>query len=106
MMYMAGNSVQIFSVMIVSMLLFSSVKGLLGLSGVFSPYIHGGKKSDPLLGCKITYLALNLVLMGMGVWKCAGMGLLPTAQSDWLAFKSAVGVVEYSVGGTVFPVIA
>lgn len=35
---------------------------------------------------KFVYLLGNFVCLGLAVYKCQGMGLLPTTTSDWLAF--------------------
>jgi hypothetical protein len=43
---------------------------------------------DPLLMPKITFGALQIVALGLGLYKMAQMGLLPTASSDWLAWQS------------------
>ena len=34
------------------------------------------------------YLACNLLTLGVGLWKCKSMGLLPTGTGDWLAFEA------------------
>lgn len=36
---------------------------------------------------KAVYGLCQLVLLGVGLWKCHNMGLLPTHESDWLAFR-------------------
>lgn len=41
---------------------------------------------------KIAYILCNLLTLGVGLWKCRSMGLLPTGTGDWLAFESR-GVV-------------
>jgi hypothetical protein len=33
---------------------------------------------------KLIYIAMNLASLAVGVYKVHSMGLLPTAQSDWL----------------------
>jgi hypothetical protein len=35
------------------------------------------------------YVLIQLANLGLGVWKCGQMGLLPTTSSDWLAFMEA-----------------
>lgn len=35
---------------------------------------------------KATFIFGNLVAMGLAVYKCNSMGLLPTHASDWLTF--------------------
>jgi hypothetical protein len=42
-------------------------------------------KSNLLLPVAV-YLVIQLGNFGLGLWKCNGMGLLPTTPSDWLAF--------------------
>ena len=37
---------------------------------------------------KIVYLLCNLLTLGLGLWKCRSMGLLPMGTGDWLAFES------------------
>jgi ER membrane protein complex subunit 4 len=31
---------------------------------------------------------MQCMLLALGVWKIGKMGLLPTTQSDWMAFES------------------
>jgi hypothetical protein len=38
---------------------------------------------------KLVFLGMNLALFGMGVYKCSTLGLLPTSESDWMAFHPA-----------------
>ena len=38
---------------------------------------------------KMVYVLGNLLGIALGVYKCNSMGLLPTAQSDWLEFMAA-----------------
>jgi len=35
---------------------------------------------------KLVYIVGNVVCLGLAVYKCQNMGLLPTHASDWLAF--------------------
>lgn len=37
---------------------------------------------------KIVYLLCNILTLGLGLWKCRSMGLLPTGTGDWLAFET------------------
>lgn len=103
---MAGNNVQIFSMMIVFMLLQGSVKAILSYSKVFTNLETGPAKSwveDKLILPKLAYCGIQIVLLGLGLYKCNTMGLLPTSQSDWLAFKSATVFREViGAGGDVF----
>ena len=48
---------------------------------------------------KLIYILGNLVNVGVALYKCHSMGLLPTHASDWLAFQEPAVQVEYSYGG-------
>lgn len=103
MMYMSGNSLQIFSIMMVFMLFKGPIQGLLGTNAVFAKFESEGTRAK-LVGVKIVYVLMQLLLLGLGIWKVNGMGLLPyvfcvpsygvfaddsrTTRSDWLAWES------------------
>jgi hypothetical protein len=61
----------------------------------------GAAKNHPeasLLQAKATFLALQLITIGLGVYKINAMGLLPTTTSDWLAFlppKQVSSLLQY-----------
>lgn len=95
-MYMSGNSLQIFSIMMVFMLFKGPVQAILGMNNVFSRFETPGIKTQ-LLGVKAVFVAMNLLAMGLGIWKVNGMGLLPTTRSDWLAWESAREWLEVAV---------
>ena len=76
MMYMSGNSLQIFSIMMVFMLFKNPVQALLQTSSAFQRFESEGTRSS-LWMAKITYILMNLVALGFGVWKVNGMGLFP-----------------------------
>ena len=91
MLWMSGNSVQIFSIMITAMLLFNGVKAISGVNAVFERFqaADGGAAAPSLLVQKLAYILVQCALIGLGLWKCNGMGLLPTSHSDWLSFLPA-----------------
>ncbi|MCJ1250166.1 hypothetical protein MMC30_007392 [Trapelia coarctata] len=76
MMYMSGNSLQIFSIMMVFMLFKNPVQALLQTQEVFRRFESEGT-SNKLWGVKVVYVLMNCVALGLGVWKVNGMGLLP-----------------------------
>lgn len=82
MMYMSGNSLQIFSIMMVFMLFKNPVQALMQTNQVFSRFESEGTKSKLLL-VKATYVLMNLVALGLGIWKVNGMGLLPSVSLDY-----------------------
>ncbi|KAI5303354.1 hypothetical protein KEM56_007639 [Ascosphaera pollenicola] len=85
MMYMSGNSLQIFSIMMVWMLFKGPITGIWNTNSAFAKFESEGLKAQ-LWGVKIIYILMNLALLGMGIWKVNKMGLLPTTRSDWLAW--------------------
>lgn len=75
-MYMTGNSLQIFSIMMVFMLFKTPVTAILNMGQVFARFESDELKAQ-LLGVKAVYVLTNLLALGLGVWKVNGMGLLP-----------------------------
>lgn len=96
-MYMAGNSISIFPIMMVAMLIVRPVKALFTLNSTFK-VIEGG----PAVRQKIIFVLGNLVNIGLAIYKFHSMGLLPSHSSDWLAFVEPPARLEYSGGGVVF----
>ncbi|KAK5017814.1 hypothetical protein LTR39_001334 [Cryomyces antarcticus] len=87
-MYMSGNSLQIFSIMMVFMLFKTPVQAVLGINNTFAKFeLTEGK--DRMLWVKLVYVAMNMLALALGLWKINGMGLLPTTRSDWLAWETA-----------------
>lgn len=76
MMYMSGNSLQIFSIMMVFMLFKGPIQGLINTNTVFAKFETEGTRGK-LLGVKAMYVLMQLVLLGLGIWKVNAMGLLP-----------------------------
>ncbi|KAJ3226094.1 hypothetical protein HK099_005563 [Clydaea vesicula] len=102
MMWMSGNTVQIFSMMIVGMLIFSSIKAILSWQARSSQDLQQTLNDlliDPLIYPKLVYLLLQFANLGLGIYKVDSMGLLPTTQSDWLAFLKPKEFLENVVGG-------
>ena len=76
MMYMSGNSLQIFSIMMVFMLFKNPIIGLVQTNQVFTRFETEGTRKT-LWMVKLVYVAMQLAALAMGVWKVNGMGLLP-----------------------------
>lgn len=76
MMYMSGNSLQIFSIMMVFMLFKGPIQGLLATNTVFAKFETDATRAR-LVGPKAVYVLMQLVLLALGVWKVNKMGLLP-----------------------------
>ncbi|KAL8130020.1 hypothetical protein V2J09_019175 [Rumex salicifolius] len=82
MMWMAGSTVHLFSIGITFSALLQPLTALQGVGKVFEPYKDN--KVD-LIAPKLLYIALNVVCLGVGVWKLNTLGLLPTHASDWVS---------------------
>lgn len=93
-MWMAGNSVTIFPIMMVGMMLVRPIQALLSIKQTFKNI--EGKNS---ILQKIVYLFGNIAGVGLAVYKCNSMGLLPLHASDWLAFAEPPQRLEWTVGG-------
>ncbi|KAE9330870.1 hypothetical protein PR003_g15221 [Phytophthora rubi] len=90
MMWMSGNSINIFSIMITGMIIMNTAKSLFNMSNAFVSVNDG---VIDLMQPKAVYMAGSLVGAAMGVYKCSNMGLLPTTSADWtwlLPIKQAV----------------
>uniref|UniRef100_A0A2P2LP38 ER membrane protein complex subunit 4 n=1 Tax=Rhizophora mucronata TaxID=61149 RepID=A0A2P2LP38_RHIMU len=96
MMWMAGNTVHLFSIGITFSALWQPINALRAVGNVFEPYKNS--KVD-LLGPKLLFIALNLGGLALGVWKLNTLGLLPTHASDWVSSLPPAQEVEYSGGG-------
>lgn len=115
MMYMSGNSLQIFSIMMVFMLFKGPIQGLLNTNSAFAKF-ETERTKGKMISVKVVYVLMQLMLLGLGVWKVNAMGLLPydllfplpllpfqlrckkltssvvlrsrTTRSDWLAWET------------------
>lgn len=75
-MYMSGNSLQMFSIMMVFMLFKAPVQALLNINQTFARFETEGKKQE-LLMAKLAFVACNMLALALGTWKVNAMGLLP-----------------------------
>ncbi|KAF2730631.1 hypothetical protein EJ04DRAFT_515138 [Polyplosphaeria fusca] len=85
-MYMTGNTLQIFSIFMVFTLFKTPVLAVASIQRVFAPFETPGTSSR-LLAVKAVYVLMNMLMLGLGIWKVNQMGLLPTTRSDWLAWE-------------------
>lgn len=96
-MYMSGNSISIFPIMMVGMMLIRPIKAIIATQATFK-VIEGTKTTAQ----KLIFFLGNLANVALAVYKCHSMGLLPTHASDWLAFVEPQMRLEYSGGGINF----
>ncbi|KAF2454988.1 hypothetical protein BDY21DRAFT_273520, partial [Lineolata rhizophorae] len=95
-MYMTGNSLQIFSIMMVLMLFKNPLTAILSVQSHFARFETDSNRSQ-MLGVKAVYVLMNLGLLGLGLYKVNKMGLLPTTRSDWLLWEAQRDVAERGV---------
>jgi hypothetical protein len=81
MLWMSGNSLQIFSIMMLGMALWTPIGEIINLQTRFARYADSGVD---LTLPKLTFLAMNLAGLAVGLYKCNSMGLLPTSSADWI----------------------
>lgn len=93
-MYMAGNSISIFPIMMVGMLFMRPIQALFALNSTFKMV-----ENSNAIGQKLVYMLGNFINIGLALYKCQSMGLLPTHSSDWLAFIEPQARQEYLGGG-------
>ncbi|KAG6907459.1 hypothetical protein DXG01_008843 [Tephrocybe rancida] len=101
MLYMSGGGVQIFSMGIVFMLLLTPFKNIFGMNEAFAQFAPINSSDPKALSTlalqKLVFIACNLLTLGVGLWKCSTMGLLPTGSGDWLAFETRGVAPEISL---------
>lgn len=76
MMYMSGNSLQIFSIMMVFMLFKGPITRIIGTNAAFAK-LESESIRGQMVAVKVVYVAMQCVLLALGIWKVNGMGLLP-----------------------------
>ncbi|EGO59958.1 hypothetical protein NEUTE1DRAFT_61834 [Neurospora tetrasperma FGSC 2508] len=96
MMYMSGNSLQIFSIMMVFMAFKNPIMGLLSTNQAFERFETDSNRGS-ILQVKAAYVLMQVLALAVGVWKINSMGLLPTTRSDWLAWEVRREPLEHAV---------
>lgn len=76
MMYMSGNSLQIFSIMMVFMAFKNPIMGILATNQAFERFETETNKAK-IVQVKLAYVVMQLVALALGIWKVNSMGLLP-----------------------------
>ena len=84
MLWMAGNEIGIFSIMITGNAIYSPISQLLKTNETFAAFNGDDEVKEELFRCKLVYAAMCVVALLVGLAKLHFMGLLPTAAADWL----------------------
>jgi len=93
--WMSGTSLNIFSIMITLYSFINPVKAILGTQAIFSRF------EDPahnLILAKLIYIAINLFMVSVAIYKCWVLGLLPVTISDWVSLLAVKESLEFSTG--------
>jgi len=97
-MWMSGNTISIFPIMMVFMMMFRPFKTLFSVSQAFKGFeTSGGGGGVTFLGQKMVFVLGNLANVALAMYKCHSMGLLPTHVSDWLAFADPLERAEITL---------
>jgi hypothetical protein len=94
MLWMSGSSIQIFSIMATGMALINPIKALGSINKAFARF--EGEAGLDLFMPKAIFAALQLLALGVGVYKCSTMGLLPLTAADWTQYLPTQRFVEFS----------
>jgi hypothetical protein len=70
MLWMSGGGVQIFSIIITIMLLYNPTKAIFSVNEAFQKF---ESKKNNLILQKITFVLCQMIVIGMGIWKCSQM---------------------------------
>lgn len=99
--WMAGNSFSLMSIMIVLMLFMKPIQAIFSLGSAFASLEQEGLVGN-IWFHKVMYFIGNLSHLALALYKCQSMGLLPTYNSDWIAFADQQKHLETSLGGSVY----
>jgi hypothetical protein len=97
MMWMSGNSVQIFSIMTTFGGVAQTVKAVLNSKATFAKFADD--RTDVTVP-RIMYCAIQIVGLSLALNKLNSMGLLPTHASDWVSGLQPPRQLERAFGGT------
>ena len=96
-MWMSGNTISIFPIMMVVMMTLRPIKTLFSVNSTFKAIdVADGGGGVVIFGQKLVYVIGNLLAVLIALYKCHSMGLLPTHTSDWLAFADPVFRAEWA----------
>uniref|UniRef100_A0A7S3LQY2 ER membrane protein complex subunit 4 n=1 Tax=Aplanochytrium stocchinoi TaxID=215587 RepID=A0A7S3LQY2_9STRA len=100
MLWMSGSSMNIFSIMMTGMALWTPLKTLLSMNQTFEKF--NDLPNGAIMQAKVIFLFLNGIGLAMGVYKLGNMGLLPLYSSDWISMLEVKSPIEISHGASLF----
>ena len=92
--YMTGNSLQIIPIMMTFSLFWNPVKAIFTETNAAFTNLWTEKNASNIILAKVAFVICQIAAMSVGLYKFYKMGLLPTAESDWLAWKAPMRIVE------------
>jgi hypothetical protein len=100
-MYMSGNSLQIFSIMMVMMLFKGPITAMFNINATFQRLESEGNRQQMIM-VKLAFVGCNLLALALGIWKVNGMGLLPyVLHLNFKVLKCAIADIltqDYEIG--------
>eukprot|EP01025_Chloroclados_australasicus_P042276 TRINITY_DN4499_c0_g1_i1.p2 TRINITY_DN4499_c0_g1~~TRINITY_DN4499_c0_g1_i1.p2 ORF type:complete len:175 (-),score=13.76 TRINITY_DN4499_c0_g1_i1:319-843(-) len=99
MMWMWGNQIQIFTIIIVFSSIYGAISQILS-SGAMFPSSESAAGLD-VLGPRLLYCLIYGGQVIFGMYKLNGMGLLPTAPADLLSSVAPVPQQQFASGGVI-----
>jgi len=98
MMWMAGNSLHIFPIMMVGMAIWTPIGAMMNMKMAFARF---ESPDASLILPKLVYAAINCAGILAGLYKCSNLGLVPTQPADWLAQEGIKPAMEFGGGGLI-----
>lgn len=92
--YMTGNSLQIIPIMMTFTLFWNPVKAIFNETSIAFNGLRTEKNATNISLAQVAFVVCQLAAMSVGLYKLYKMGLLPTTEADWLAWKSPMRIVE------------
>jgi len=99
MFYMVGDSIQIMPILMIGGYLWSAITSLLKIGSVAEQLKKNSPDRYPLQ--LLAWIFSQLTMFACLMWKCNKMGLLPTHESDWLAFRDPLVQKNFLRGGDI-----
>lgn len=94
-MWLSGNDISIYSIMTVSGGLWGPVKTLFSINSTFKA-MDANKSTEDNFRQKIVYILGNLIGIALAIYKFLSMGIIPSYDSDWLAFADPIQRAEWA----------
>jgi hypothetical protein len=94
MLWMSGTSIQIFSIMMTGMALINPLKAIATVNQTFKPFEK--EEGINLYIPKLIFISLQVLSLGVAVYKCSTMGLLPLTSSDWVSYLPVKPYLEHA----------